>query len=501
MIKKLKIKNFKWINEVEYNLWQDTIITGKNGSGKSTIIEAIVRCLTWEVNWYKKKLDASVTIETETMTTSRVKWNLLWSPPPNNIKRLLVGLIPWYLNSLTTKDKLDVILSRYTSKEERCANDIIQTDEDVTRVKKLVKEQQKLADVYAEELVDINNKVIDLGDINIWSLPELKKRYDNITENKRLINESLIIQHKIENNSQMIEDLTKDLWDFNKDGSLYSIREDLKTKRNNVSKLETKQSELRIKYSKLQSWICYTCWNKTSNNDELNRIKIEWQKIWDELQSLDKDNIDIQIESIDKQIDSYQSKLRISDEIDRLKDTTFEQIVIPSIEDYTTEEYEDLKLKLSNFEELFSKQQQKKLLEERRLILKGKISSLDYNQLQRWLDYYKEEELSYYEAISEDINSSFDFDLVLFKHNSTNDWYQLLFDISKNWVDYFWLSTAEKWLIDIQLSKSVALTDFILIDNWERFSTVNIKKIFQIMWEEQVILTKVSQGKLNIETE
>lgn len=488
MIKKLKIKNFKWIDEVVYDLGQDTIITGRNWAGKSTILDAIIRCMTWIVNWAKKKLDATVTIEWDTYTTTRVKGKILGTPPINDIQLYLASAIPWYINTLTTKDKLRVMLTQYTSKEWYCANWIVNNDEDVVRIKKKVKEQKKYADVYWEELVDINNKLIDIWDVNVWSLPELKKRYDDIIEHKTILSKNADITFERWT-------LEQEVWDFLLDHSLNDIREDLISKRNNVSTLEIKRAELKIKYTKLKEWKCYTCWSDITDKDELNRVTIEWKKVADELSRLDINDINNQIEVITKKQNEYQTKLMSYNKLQNLSDI----YEVPDIKEYTEEELEDLTLKLSNFEELFAKQQQKKLLEDRAGEIKTKLWDMTYMSLQDGLDSYKKSELIYYKSLTTNVNSKFDFDIELFKENTTNDWFQPVFNISKDWVDYFWLSTAEKWLIDIQLSKSLWTIDYILIDNWERFTTKNIKKIFEIMWDQQVIITKVSQAKLVVE--
>ena len=47
---------------------------------------------------------------------------------------------------------------------------------------------------------------------------------------------------------------------------------------------------------------------------------------------------------------------------------------------------------------------------------------------------------------------------------------------------------------------SFSFVDFILVDNWERLSKDNFDEMMQLLWDKQLIFTKVNNSKFNIET-
>lgn len=506
MIRKLTINWFKWLEDTTYQLWQDTLITWMNWEGKSRILEAIIYCLTWEVNWYKKKLDCSVSIEWEyndwdwTYSMARIKWKVIWRWVDLNTKRLLCWIIPWYINRFIIKDKIDMLISKMWNREHNCATKHINNDLEYKQVSAKVKAEHILADKYAEEIINNKNKISELWDTNVGNLIDIKNRYDILVDYEKDIDLIKRTSEEYEENCKNIKELEDSLLWFIPWNSFINIKSWIQDKINKLELLKVWLVWNKITLESAEEWKCPTCEQDYINESKIEDIRSSITISETKIKELEDEELELQMTVIKESMKWYDNKYLQYIQLQTLKAKEFTNHIATDVW-YSLEEKEELELKLSNFEELFSKSQQVKLLTSRnqelwKLI--GDLSAMDYeNEL---VD-YKDNERFYYESITNTLNDTFDFDIELFQKNASNDWYTIVFNISKDWIDYFWLSSGQQLLIDVEISKYITNEDYFLIDNWERISNRNIKTLFSLAWDRQVIMTKVTQWKLKVETD
>jgi hypothetical protein len=162
------------------------------------------------------------------------------------------------------------------------------------------------------------------------------------------------------------------------------------------------------------------------------------------------------------------------------------------------EEYEDIKIKLDNIEWLFSKQKEKEILTAKNEEIQRELTKYDLWKMQSELDMYYELNQKYLKEVEDSIKW-FSFDIKLFEQNKTNDWYKKMFNISKDWIELFYLNRSMKMLIDIELTlylQKQTWIDFILIDDAESFSKESIKLVNKITKWKQVLITFVKDKQL-----
>lgn len=118
LITTLSVKDFPWLKDWSYTLWQDTIITWDYWIGKTSVLKAITYLLAWtDLNWHKipwllpttkviwrGAIDIARTEEGASMSNLNnfVKW---WA------KYILAKMIPWYLLwwAFTNKEVVEVL--------------------------------------------------------------------------------------------------------------------------------------------------------------------------------------------------------------------------------------------------------------------------------------------------------------------------------------------------------------------------------------------------------
>lgn len=503
MITKLTIVNFKGLANWEYALWQDTIITWANGVGKSRIIEAIIYCLTGEVNWYKKKLDCSIQLEWRGISYSRINGMTRGTNTPKNIQRFLCSIVPWYINSLTVKDKIKV-MTWIDDTADRLPFEIkggIKTYDNYRLAVKKVKTHLKVLESYSEEIIDNLEAIKALGNINTMRLSITKARYERIKQHKEATAENVWIQKTIDEVIKRKAKLEErlDWYDFTRD--IMAVRLDLETRITTYDLLKSRlENEIRIS-DKLQEWKCEQCWQDYISEQAAEKQSELVNKIKNDLKGIKILLLRKELILIKKNAEEHEEKLATKRELDWLTEPSF--VPVEDLE-YTKEEDEDLKVKLDNFEELYSKQEQKKLYEIKNKSLEAKIRELDLQKIQEDIACFAEAEKNY--LINKQNYFKYDFDFKLYKENSSTDWGTFTYDITQGDVEYFWLSTGQKLLIDIQISLHLQKTsnenqmpDYLLIDNWERLCAKNLKKAFSLCWNKQIIITKVWPWKLELE--
>lgn len=501
MITEVKINWFKWLKEATYQLGQDTIITWSNWQGKSRIIEAIIYCLTWEVNWYKKKLkDCSVTISWPRISVSRVNWKLVWTNESKSVKAFLSGIIPWYINSLTIKDKIKVLT--WVSEEWSLPfnspfNNYIDYKESVKDLKKFT----KLLDVYSEEIINNMEKIRDIWNIELDNLIDLKKRYDILVRYKEDIAENSSIQLRIDEWEKHIKELEEQLVWYDTNVDLHFIKEQLVKKINDYNQMKLDLMTAESNLETLEFWKCFTCNQEVSDQILITKAKDKVSTLKQQIKSTKILQLKKELKELDLKITKQEWLAKLNRELAWISLPSL--IPIASNINYTTEEFEDLEIKLSNFQELFSKTEQKKLLIERNKELSNKIKWIDILILTNSVNEFENNEKKYFLS-QEKLFKDFNFNIKLYKENQSTDWGQLVYEIEKDWVDYFWLSSWQQLLIDTVISLHISsqnniMSDYVLIDNWERLSNDNFKKVLQLLWDRQIIITKVSQSKLALE--
>lgn len=501
MITRLSINWFKWLQNWEYTLWQDTFITWGNWKWKSRIIEAIIYCITWEVNWYKKTLkDCSVSVSWNGINMARVNWRVTGDWTPTDIKKYLCWIIPWYINSLTIKEKIKILV---------WFDDVgtlpfwirnIWTYVLYKKIKKDIKFKANLLDWWAEETINNLEEIKAIWDVSIWNLATLNDRYLAILKSKLGSEEEEQIKKTNEHKELEIKKLKEKLWDFNSSIDLDFIRKWIIDKVTMYDSWKIRIENLSKDLILLEKWECYTCRQPLENNSAIIKIKWKLAQIRKDLKEIKILDIRRELKKIDADIKTHEQKLKVNREI-AILEWDIKTYVSMDVISYTEEEVEDLKLKLSNFEELFSKWERKKILIERNKELSNNIWNKSIIKDVRNIELFEENEREFFINIKDQFE--FNFDLTLYKENSSTDWWNLVYEIEQNWIWYFRLSTAQKLLIDTTICKQVSdrnfRTDFLLVDNWERLSKDNTNKLLEIIWDKQIILTKVTEWELSIE--
>lgn len=494
MLHEIQINGFKWLEDTTYRLWQDTIITGKNWEWKSRIIQAIIYTITWEVDWYKKKLqDCSTTLIWTSLSMGRVNGKVRGGVTIHNPTKALCIMVPWYINSLTVKEKLKILIEWVPFSTPSW----MWTYESYKKWKKELKSHTKYADEYAEEIIDNLEKVRELWGLKVLedtdNFVELKERYDKIIKYNETVNSNNELTAKIEELSPQVE------W-FDPNANLDWARRLLQDKVIWYENLKVSLAEKKTDLTTAQAGKCIACEQDLIDNILIDKLKGEIWVLSKQIKEYGITDLKKDLKAVEDNIKDFNDKFGIHRKIQILES---QRIEISEHIESTQEETEDLKIKLENFEWLFSKREQIKLLLDRNTKLEGKIKSLDIESLQSKVDYFEREEKEYFRRRQEDMNSLFDFDFKLYKENTTTGWGQLVYEVSKDWIDYFWLSSWQKLLIDIQISnylwRESDWIDFMLIDNGERLSNNNYKKALELLWDKQIIITKVTNGDLNLE--
>ena len=495
MIKKLNIKNFKKLKWLELDLKDFNSIEWKNGEWKSSILQSIIYVYTWLVDWKQNK-EFEVSIELDNwQVLSRVKWMPLWDIPKSN-DLLLSSIIPWYFNNLTISDKTDIFFSTLVDRESFFSSSDIKTDERYNERKKNLKAVTDRLNLFTEQMISNMNRIWEIWEVRIESITELKEKYDAIEKNIKTLehNKSIALINEIALKRKT--ELEVELKDFIPDNSLHSVKEDIQKRINEYNNLDIKIKNLREQYNNLNSWVCPTCKQSFTDNELLGKIKSDWIELWNKLKEFNIDELQDQLRWITKRISEYEVMLQKYRE---LQSITFKEELDSSIAfEYTMEEYEDIKIKLDNIEWLFSKQKEKEILTAKNEEIQRELTKYDLWKMQSELDMYYELNQKYLKEVEDSIKW-FSFDIKLFEQNKTNDWYKKMFNISKDWIELFYLNRSMKMLIDIELTlylQKQTWIDFILIDDAESFSKESIKLVNKITKWKQVLITFVKDKQL-----
>jgi len=499
MITRLSIQWFKWLADGDYELWQDTIITWKNWAWKSRIIEAIIYCLTWEVQWYKKKIkDCAISISWNWFSLQRVNWVATWNWIPQDPQKFLCSIVPWYINSLTIKDKIRILT--WTNENNLWFGWGVRSYESYKSLNSEYKKLKKLVEEMSEEIIGNMIIINETEDSNIWNLIELKERHDLIIKHKLAIEENKWIQEIVDLRKKRIAELKTLLIWFDHEADIYSIRWLINNRIDDYNKLLILREEHKIKQTQLAWGQCFTCGQSLTNEELLTQSKLETKRIAKDIKDFSILEVKKELKNINKGIVEFEDKLKLYRELWALESIADNFKVIEDIT-YTEEELETLVLKLSNYEELYSKSEQRKLLVKRNKLLEDRIQEANITKMESNLTAFEEWEKNHY-INSERLFATAWFNIKLYKSNSSTDWGQLTYEISKDWIDYFWLSSGQQLLIDAKISLIIGEnynTWYMLIDNWERLSNDNFKKILTLLWDKQIIITKVSQGNLELQ--
>ena len=146
-------------------------------------------------------------------------------------------------------------------------------------------------------------------------------------------------------------------------------------------------------------------------------------------------------------------------------------------------------------------QKEKEILESQVKEYQDALSKINIQVINDDLEKYYETNVKYLDEL-EQLIKVFSFDIKLFEHNKSNDWYKKLFNISKDWIELFYLNRSMKSIIDLELTlylQKQTWIDFLLVDDWEMFDAAAIKHIKKLTKWKQVLITKVTENKLSWE--
>lgn len=301
MLKKIRIKNFKNIENETFDLTGNVLISGENGSGKSSLLQALRYCLTDSlteklsdyIRWGESGFEIGLDLDFENVNYSyevsykekgggkkSLTWNdqeLKGQDASKKLKEILSSDLLLYSSISEQGQSYSILLDSPTERLETFKSilGIDKIGEVVEKMKEDLKEYKTNADLIKKEKETLESKKFEFMDE--FELP-------NITQIKSDLQEQELEKEKKEKNDRLRQEYEILLSEYKKKLSrkeeLESLIESIQTKINSFHRVEYKESEyLKLKE---ESWIQQA--SITSYNHDLSSFE-SYEKTKDSLNS------------------------------------------------------------------------------------------------------------------------------------------------------------------------------------------------------------------------
>lgn len=273
MLKKIRIKNFKNIIDETFDLTGNVLISGENGSGKSSLLQALRYCLTDSlteklsdyIRWGESEFQISLDLDFENVNYSYdvsykekgggkklLSWNdqeLKGQDASKKLKEILSSDLLLYSSISEQGQSYSILLDSPTERLETFKSilGIDKIGEVVEKMKEDLKEYKTNADLIKKEKETLESKKFEFMDE--FELP-------NITQIKEDLQEQELQKEKKEKNDRLRQEYEILLSEYQKKltrkEELESLIESIQTKINSFHRVEYKE----LDYIKLkeESW-------------------------------------------------------------------------------------------------------------------------------------------------------------------------------------------------------------------------------------------------------
>lgn len=497
MIKQININWLHWVNwEVKFN--KRTIIKWESKLWKTTILNAILASYGWWMIWYRwlpEWVIQMITDDWESLIqNSKLVSNI---SIPEDKADLIKFIMPWmFFTTLgTTWEQRKVItkllglntslLEEYSSKIKELESSIKNND--------LVKSQITKDIIRIED--ELNQDAISepvRPTVAKDNAEEIIKKYDEVVNQINLDNKKIRAEYDLE-----VERYNFKIQEVN---SKYdkTIRDyDIK-----IQQFSNELLEIESKANLLKSSVDYNCKHCGSlvkakdNKVEIEELKVKWLELANEKESLKITYNELVKSKNDELIKLWRwPKEPLLNNVPYL--TTLDskaEFVWLVYKPADTTELDKYNLDYKNYIE------QKTMLETYRKELelkKEQLKWLSNSDLELELAKYKKLKTDFNKDVEDKVKATW-LNIVLFE--TLKNWnIRETFDIfDQEWFSYYATSTWNKIYIEVLVAKlfiDYLWLDFILIDKWESVWNNLREKIFQYIWDMQLIATQVSSEK------